>query len=733
MTISIKKKNKSSYYEKFQDKREITIAIAGIPNSGKTTIFNNLTGARQHVGNYPGVTVEQKSGELNFRGYRMQVIDLPGAYSLTAYSAEEVITRDYIMKQKPDAVINVVDASNLARNLYLTTQLIEMDTNLVIAFNMSDILQKEGIKIDTILLSQLLGASIVNTVGSKNTGTTELLEIVLKSVKEKNNKKKVRISYGDELENEITRISGYIESDLKLLTKYDIRWLSVKLLEQDQSIMDELESITDSENHKKITSFIENSIKHIKNITGTEPVTLIAEARYGFVNGALKESIKKAPEHKITLSDRIDSVLLNRYLGLPIFALIMWGIFQLVFKLGDYPTRWLQIGFDKLGSLISGAMGPGLLQSLIVDGIIGGVGGVLVFTPKIMLLFISIAVLEDTGYMSRAAFIMDRIMHGIGLHGKSFVPMLIGFGCTVPAYMCGRTLENKNDRLITMHINTFMSCGGRLPIYILFAGAFFGRYAGNVIFSIYIIGILMAVAFAKILRVTRFKGESEPFVMELPVYRLPTFKGILMHMWERTWLYIKKAGTVILAISIIVWILFTFPQVTAAEKQPFQDRLALARQQYEDSSISSGQLSEIESQIDAGLGALKLEKSAAGKLGHFLEPVFKPLGFDWRLAIASIAGIAGKEVVVSTLGTIFSISDSDRNSGEFMGAIKNTYSPLIGYNFMIFSLLYFPCIASLAVFRREAGTKEMLFQALFTLGLAWVVSLIIYQASRLFS
>jgi len=733
MTVSIKKKNKVSYYEKFQDKREITIAIAGIPNSGKTTIFNNLTGARQHVGNYPGVTVEQKSGELNFRGYRIKVIDLPGAYSLTAYSAEEVITRDYIIKQKPDAVINVVDASNLARNLYLTTQLIEMDINLVIAFNMSDILQKEGIKIDTSLLSRLLGSNIANTIGSRNTGTTELLEIVIKSVKDKNHKKKVRISYGDELENEITKISGYIESDLKHLIKYDVRWLSVKLLEQDQSILSELEGITDSENYKKTVSFIENSIRHIKNITGTEPVTLIAEARYGFVNGALKESIKKAPERKITLSDRIDSVLLNRYLGLPIFALIMWGIFQLVFKLGDYPTRWLQIGFDKLGSLISGAMGPGLLQSLIVDGIIGGVGGVLVFTPKIMLLFISIAVLEDTGYMSRAAFIMDRIMHGIGLHGKSFVPMLIGFGCTVPAYMCGRTLENKNDRLITMHINTFMSCGGRLPIYILFAGAFFGRYAGNVIFSIYIIGILMAVAFAKILRLTRFKGESEPFVMELPVYRLPTFKGILMHMWERTWLYIKKAGTVILAISIIVWILFTFPQTTAEEKQPFQDRLALARQQYEGSSISSGQLSEIESQINAEFGALKLEKSAAGKLGHFLEPVFKPLGFDWRLAIASLAGIAGKEVVVSTLGTIFSISDSDRNSGEFMGAIKNTYSPLTGYNFMIFSLLYFPCIASLAVFRREAGTKEMLFQALFTLGLAWMVSLIIYQASRLFS
>jgi len=732
MKVSIIEKNKISRHEKFQDKKEITIAITGIPNSGKTTIFNNITGARQHVGNYPGVTVEQKSGDLNFRGYRIKVIDLPGTYSLTAYSAEEVITRDYIIKQKPDAVINVVDASNPARNLYLTTQLIETDANLIIAFNMSDILQKEGIKIDMALLSQLLGASIVNTVGSKNIGTTELLEVALKSIREKNHKKKIRISYGDELENEITKISGYIENELKIPFKFDLRWLSVKLLEQDHSILDELKDIAGYDNYEKVIAFVDNSIRHIRNITGDEPVTLIAEARYGFVNGALKETMKKAPERKITLSDRVDSILLNRYLGLPIFALIMWAIFQLVFKLGDYPTRWLQIGFDKIGSLISAAMGPGLLQSLIVDGIIGGVGGVLVFTPKIMLLFISIAVLEDTGYMSRAAFIMDRIMHGIGLHGKSFVPMLIGFGCTVPAYMCGRTLENKNDRLITMHINTFMSCGGRLPIYILFAGTFFGRYAGNIIFSIYIIGILMAVAFAKILRMTRFKGESEPFVMELPVYRLPTFKGILMHMWERTWLYIKKAGTVILSISIIVWILFTFPQVTAAEKQAYLDRLAVAKQHYAEAGITRQQFNELESQINAELGTLKLEQSAAGRVGHFLEPVFKPLGFDWRLAVASVAGIAGKEVVVSTLGTIFSISDSDRASGKLMSAIKNTYSPLTGYNFMIFSLLYFPCIAGLAVFKREAGTKEMLFQAFFTLSLAWVVSFIVYQTGKLF-
>ncbi|MBN1299231.1 MAG: ferrous iron transport protein B, partial [Actinobacteria bacterium] len=467
-------------------------------------------------------------------------------------------------------------------------------------------------------------------------------------------------------------------------------------------------------------------------ITGVATSTLIAESRYGFINGALKESEIQRNVTEISASDRIDQVLLNRIFGLPIFAVIMWAIFQLVFKIGDYPTRWLQLGFDKLAMLVSNTMPESMLNSLIVDGIIGGVGGVLIFTPKIMILFICIAVLEDSGYMARAAFIMDRIMHKIGLHGKSFIPMLIGFGCTVPAYMCSRTLENKNDRLITMHINTFMSCGGRLPIYILFAGTFFAQNAGNVIFSLYLIGIVMAVIFAKILRATRFKGESEPFVMELPVYRVPTFRGVAIHMWERTWQYIKKAGTVILAISIIIWILFSFPKIGEADLKDYNAQLLSLAESYSSGKISQGSYNIQVDKINSDMAKKQLEFSAAGRVGHFIEPVFKPLGFDWRLGLAILTGIAGKEVVVSTLGTTFSLSETGAESENLRASLKEAYNPLTGYNFMLFSLLYFPCIASLAVFQKEAGTKEMLFQAAFTLILAWVVSLIVYQIGRLF-
>ncbi len=712
-----------------QKTSEISIALAGSPNSGKTSIFNNITGARQHVGNYPGVTVEHKIGERNYMGFKMNIIDLPGTYSLTAYSEEEVVTRNFLIRDKPDVVINVVDASNLERNLYLTTQLIELGVNIVIAFNMSDILKRSGTELDLHLLTHLFGAPIFYTVGSKNVGTEELLKNAIHAYKNRVERKTVNINYGDEIENEIARISNYLERDPEITAAYDPRWLSVKILERDDGVLEELKNTYGKDFYEELNGLLERSSNHIKNLLRVTPETLIAEARYAFINGALKESIIKKKESEISASDRIDQVLLNRVFGLPIFALIMWLIFQLVFRLGDYPTRWLAIGFTKLAELMVSVMPESLVRSLIVDGIIAGVGGVLVFTPKIMLLFISIAVLEDSGYMARAAFIMDRIMHRIGLHGKSFIPMLIGFGCTVPAYMCGRTLENRNDRMITMHINTFMSCGGRLPIYILFASAFFPQSSGNVIFSIYIIGILMAIVFAKFLRATRFKGESEPFVMELPVYRVPTFRGILMHMWERTWQYIKKAGTVILAISIIIWILFTFPML---DQQDYQNQIASVEKAFAEGSISEEAYNSSISSIKAQISAEQLEYSAAGRIGRFMEPVFKPLGFDWRLSLASLTGIAGKEVVVSTLSTLYSLSGTENESAGLRSALKDTYHPLVGYNFMLFSLLYFPCIASLAVFRREAGTREMFFQAGTTLLLAWVVSFIVFQVGRIF-
>lgn len=722
---------KTGEYSKpvLQKKGKLIVALAGSPNSGKTSIFNNITGARQHVGNYPGVTVEHKMGEKKYMGYDLQIIDLPGTYSLTAYSEEEVVTRNFLINERPDIVVNVVDASNLERNLYLTTQLIELGVNNVIAFNMSDILKKNGTELDLHLLTHLLGAPIVYTIGNKNIGTEELLDSVIDTYENREQLRTVNINYGEEIENEIIRISDFLKGNPDIASKYDLRWLSVKLLERDMEVLEGLQDICNKDFYGELSDLIDNSSNHIKNIVGLTPGTLIAEARYAFINGALKEAVVKKKESDISASDRIDQILLNRVFGLPIFALIMYLIFQLVFRLGDYPTRWLTAGFVKLAELITTLMPEGLVTSLIVDGIIAGVGGVLVFTPKIMLLFLSIAVLEDSGYMARAAFIMDRIMHRIGLHGKSFIPMLIGFGCTVPAYMCGRTLENKNDRLITMHINTFMSCGGRLPIYILFAGAFFPQSSGNVIFIIYVIGILMAIAFAKVLRATRFRGESEPFVMELPIYRIPTFKGILMHMWERTWQYIKKAGTVILAISIIIWILFTFPML---DLQDYEEQIAGLEQSFMVGNINEQAYNNSISEIQAEMSARQLEYSAAGRLGRFMEPVFRPLGFDWRLSLASLTGIAGKEVVVSTLGTIYSLSGNGEESSDLRSALRDTYHPLVGFNFMLFSLLYFPCIAGLAVFQREAGTKEMLFQAGFTLMLAWSASFIVFQIGRFF-
>ena len=710
--------------------KEFTIALAGSPNSGKTTIFNSITGSRQHVGNYPGVTVEQKTGIKKYKDYTIKLVDLPGTYSLTAYSMEEVVSRDFIISSKPEIILNVVDSSNLERNLYLTTQLIELDVPMIIVFNMSDILKD---KVNIKLLSVLLGAPIVQTVGSKSQGIDELLDKAVQLFETIPERKKVIINYGEEIENEINKIENLLKNNIDLLKKFNLRWLAIKLLEQDKEVISQVKKVLDLKSFFNLNKLLVYSINHIKNLMRDFPEVLIAEARYGFINGALKEAITEKSSYNLPVSDRIDQVVINKVLGLPIFLLIMWIMFQVVFKLGNYPVDWLTKGLYKLSGFLNGIIPDSLIKSLLLDGIIGGVGGILVFTPKIMLLFIFIAIMEDSGYMSRGAFIMDRIMHKIGLHGKSFVPLLIGFGCSIPAYMCGRTLENKSDRLITMHINTFMSCGGRLPIYILFAGIFFPNNSGNIIFSIYIIGILMAIAMAKFLRVTRFRGEAEPFVMELPPYRMPTIKGVLIHMWERTWQYIKKAGTIILALSIIMWVLFTFPMIGNRYSQNYNEQLQELNSAYTTGSISKDFYERDVSTIEKKMSVEKIEYSAAGRIGHFIEPVFKPLGFDWRLSLASVTGIAGKEVVVSTIGTLFSISKTGNNNTELDSMIAETYSRLTGYNFMLFTLLYFPCIASLAVFKKEAGTKEMIFQVFFTLSLAWVVSLIVYQTGRLFT
>ncbi len=709
--------------------KKLVIALAGNPNSGKTTIFNNLTGLRQHVGNYPGVTVEKRTGDIQYKDYLIEIIDLPGIYSLTAFSEEEIVSRNFILEEKPDVVVNVIDSSNLERNLYLTVQLLEIGIPLVLDFNMADIAKKKGQEVDRRLLSELIGTPIVKTIGPKGIGSKGILDAAIK-VYESKNTKKIKISYGDEIENEIEKISSSINNKYRTSFQTSRRWLAVKLLEQDQEIIARFKKDDIYDSTKEI---VRDSIKHINNILRDPPEIIVANARYGFIKGALLEAHIEADSENIDITEKIDRIITNRFLGLPVFALIIWLMFQFVFTLGKYPMGWIEYGFGKLSVWLNTIIHGELLRSLIVDGIIGGVGGVVVFTPNIALLFLFIALLEDSGYMARAAFVMDRIMHRIGLHGKSFIPLIIGFGCTVPAYMGSRILENKKDRLITMHINTFCSCGARLPIYILLAGAFFPAIAGNIIFSIYFIGILLAIIIAKFLRATRFRGEMEPFVMELPPYRLPAPKGIFIHTWERTWMYLKKAGTVILAISILLWFMFTFPIIGPDDhSEDFEAKTASLGQSYNSGDITEDAYLEGITDIEGKMAAEKLEFSVAGRTGKFIEPVFRPLGFDWRMVVASISGIAAKEVVVSSFSTLFSLQGADEGSAGLQQKLQESYDPLKGYTFMLFVLLYFPCVASMAVFRREAGTREMLFQIGYTSVLAWVVAFLVYQTGRFF-
>jgi len=711
--------------------KTLVFALAGNPNSGKTTIFNNLTGMRQHVGNYPGVTVEKRSGVITHKGYKIEIIDLPGIYSLTAFSEEEVVARNFILNQKPDVIINIIDSSNLERNLYLTVQLLELGFPMVLDFNMADVAKKKGIKIDRDLLSRLLDSPIIDTVGPRDWGTKELVDAAIK-VCHKRKHKKIEIPYGEEIENELIKIMPVLEKHAGYEENMIARWTAVKLLEQDSEVIDRLKGAAGAQ-YGEVQDVVSKSISHINNIMRLSPEVIIADSRYGFIKGALHEAHEVADKENIDITERIDAILTNRFLGIPIFALIIWMMFQFVFTLGKYPMQWIELGFGRLSVLLDGIITHDLLRSLIVDGIIGGVGGVIIFTPNIALLFFAIALLEDSGYMARAAFVMDRVMHRIGLHGKSFIPLIIGFGCTVPAYMGSRILENKKDRLITMHINTFCSCGARLPVYILLAGTFFPSIAGNVIFSIYLIGIIFAIIMARVLRATRFRGELEPFVMELPPYRIPTLKSILIHTWERAWMYIKKAGTIILAISILMWFMFTFPMIGEEDySEDFPSQLSSLEEQYGSGDISEAEYLESLSGIEGKMNAEKLEFSAAGRVGKFLEPLFRPLGFDWRMVVASISGIAAKEVIVSSFGTLFSLGGADETSEGLQEKLKENYHPLVGYTFMLFTLLYFPCMASMAVFRREAGTKEMLFQIGYTLALAWVVGMAVYQIGRLF-
>ena len=683
--------------------KKISVALAGNPNSGKTTIFNMLTGARQHVGNYPGVTVEKKEGLCKYAGYEMTVVDLPGTYSLTAYSLEELIARSFITEQQPDVVVDIVDASNIERNLYLATQLIEMNVPLVLAFNMSDIARQRGLVFDIEKLSELLEAAIVPTVGNKGKGRIKLLDAIVETARQGKRQRTHRVNYGQEIEEELAKIETLIADKERSLTEqYPSRWLAVKLLEQDSDV-------TAKVHNKEALDAVAAGAEHLRAIFGDEPEIIIAGRRYGFISGACEEAIKSSVELRHTSSDIADKVILNRVLGLPIFLLSMYLVFKLTFWIGGPLISWAEVFFGWVGDIVAGFWPVGAespVKSLLVDGIIGGVGGVLVFLPNILLLFLAIAVLEDSGYMARAAFVMDRIMHKIGLHGKSFIPMLIGFGCSIPAIMATRVLENRRNRLTTIMVIPLMSCGARLPIYALIIPAFFTpRLHGLMLWLIYMVGIALAIICAKLLRITVFKGETTPFVMELPPYRIPTIKGIFIHMWQRTWLYLKKAGTIILAISIILWAATSYPRPSKASLAGFDEEQA---QQ------------------------LELTHSIAGRVGKTLEPVLRPLGFDWRIGTALIGALGAKEVFVAQMGIVHSLGEADHGSEALRAKLQAEYSPLVGFCIMLFTLISAPCIATLAVCRRETNSWGWaLFQFVGLTALAYVVTFVVYQLGRL--
>jgi len=708
------------------DVRHISVALAGNPNSGKTTIFNNLTGARQRVGNYPGVTVEKKSGKCEYRNIRMNVVDLPGIYSMTAHSLDEIAARDFIIHEKPDVVVVVLDASNLERNLYLVIQLMELHAPLVLALNMSDVAKARGIEFDIQALSELLGVSVVPTVGHRKEGVTALLEAIAERSSEEHSRT-VKVSYGEDVETEITRISELIHSTGTPLTQYEPRWLAIKLLENDQEIQERIGS-------QEILDAVQRSSAHLETLYGHPPEVIIADQRYGFISGACTEAVRSTVEARHTMSDQIDAIVTSRALGLPIFFGLMYLVFNLTFTLGEPPMLWIESLFSWLGEVIVSSWPAGsqsALKSLLVEGVIGGVGGVIVFLPNIVFLFLAISVLEDSGYMARAAFIMDRFMHLIGLHGKSFIPMLIGFGCSVPAIMATRTIENRKDRLTTMLVIPLMSCGARLPIYVLIIPAFFPQaWQGPMLWIIYVIGLALAVGGAKLLKTTVFKGDSPPFVMELPPYRVPTLRGLLMHTWGRAWLYLRKAGTVILGLSIILWAMTAYPKKTTFSRD-YDAEIAAIQTAYESEPET---LAAKRLQIEQVRQAEELAYTITGRIGHAIEPLLRPMGFDWRIGTGLIGALAAKEVFVAQMGIVFSVGEADEESDPLRSRLQENYTPLQAFCIMLFCLISAPCMATIAVTKRESNSwKWALMQLGGLTALAYVLTTVVYQVGSLFS
>ena len=696
-------------HEAWKERRTINVALIGNPNCGKTSLFNYASGAHGHVGNYSGVTVDASEAHASFFGYEFNLVDLPGTYSLSCYSPEELYVRNYLIEQMPDVIINVIDSSNLERNLYLTTQLVDMDLRLVGALNMYDEFERRGDTVNIETLSTLFGMPIVPTSFKSGMGVKELFRAVIQVYEGTNRQARhLHINYGHELEDGIARIQKYLKANQSLLQRYSTRHLAIKLLEHDTHVEDFIARQPDAAN---IFAARDKAGERVLEETGDDAETAVMDAKYGFINGALMEAEYNTGTKKDTYytTHIIDNVLSNRYLGFPIFFFLLFVMFQVTFTLGEYPMGWIETGVAWLGEWVGATMPEGPLRSLVVDGVIAGVGSVVVFLPQILILYFFISLMEDSGYMARAAFIMDKLMHKMGLHGKSFIPLIMGFGCNVPAVMATRTIESRRSRLITMMILPFMSCSARLPIYIMIVGTFFSlQYRSWVMLSLYAIGILMSVVVSKVFSSCILKGQDTPFVMELPPYRWPTAKAIGRHTWEKGKEYLKKMGGIILVASVIVWALEYFPH---------------------DESLTPQQ---------------QQEQSYIGRMGKAIEPVFSPQGFNWKLDVSLIAGVGAKEIVASTIGVLYSGDDSFADDDTFSEDNEKYHqmhqlmtadgiTPLVAYCYLLFVLLYFPCIATIVAIKNEtASWRWALVAACYTTALAWIVSALVYQIASLF-
>lgn len=734
--------------------KSINIALVGNPNAGKTSLFNIASGKKERVGNYSGVTVDAKEGFFDFEQYHFKIVDLPGTYSLSAYSPEEKYVRNHLITEKPDIIINVVDASNLERNLYLTTQLIDMNVRMVIALNMYDELEERGDFLDYKTLEKLIGIPIVPTVSTKKTGIDNLFNTVIKLyescdiIDEQGNLissisddtlideylhtidvhhkhkishlnsnlesenyihetvRHIHIHHGSAIEKAIEQIKQPISQNSNARDEYTPRYVAIKLLEGDAEIE---KFITQYANYQQIISVRNQMAQKIISELKETPENAIMDAKYGFIAGALKETFTPSKEQKHeSKSAKIDSIVTSKFWGYPLFILILFTMFQTTFSLGAYPMMWIETLVEWLGNAVNQVMADSMLKDLLIDGIIKGVGGVIVFLPNILILYFFITFMESTGYMARAAFIMDKIMHKMGLHGRSFIPLIMGFGCNVPAILATRTIENRNSRMITILINPLMSCSARLPIYLLLAGTFFTKYAGLVIFSIYLTGIILAVLMARIFKRFLFSKEETPFVMELPPYRMPTLKSLCQHTWEKGEHYLRKIGTVILIGSVVIWALSYFPR----------------QQQTSDNEVHTLEM-KMQQQ----------ENSYLGKIGKTIEPVMRPLGFDWKMSTALLSGIAAKEVVVSTLGILY-VGNADETSNSLNSRLKSeessdgnpAFTSVIALGFMLFVLIYFPCLGTIAAIKNESGAwKWALFAVFYTVALAWGVAFAVYR------